>query len=92
MPLPVLEYSYYDALSGRKIEILRLLMERLMSLDEISKKTRMSLPLISYHINGNNRSKGLIMLGLIEKANENRKKGVRLSALGKLIISSYKEQ
>jgi chorismate mutase len=86
MPLPVLEYSYYDAMSERKAEILKLLEERLMSLDEISKKTRMSLPLISYHINGNIRSKGLIALGLIEKANEGRKKGVRISPLGRLIV------
>lgn len=36
------------------------------SLEQLSKKTNMSLPLISYHVNGSSKSEGLKDLGLIE--------------------------
>ena len=49
MLLPVLRFSYYKILTDRKLEILRVLFgnpQCCASLEELSKKTGMSLPLI----------------------------------------------
>jgi len=67
MLLPVLKFSYYRILTDKKMEILTTLSKPncCISLEELSKKTKMSLPLISYHINGNLKSEGLKMPGRI---------------------------
>ena len=59
------------------------------SLDELSKKTKMSLPLVSYHINGNLKSEGLKELGLVETSGKKRKVEINLTRLGKLLIEGY---
>jgi DNA-binding transcriptional ArsR family regulator len=91
MMLPVLKFSYYNILTDKKMEILKLL--RLpgccKSLEELSKKTKMSLPLISYHINGNLKSEGLKDLGLINTTEEKGRIAVKLSTLGKLLVKGY---
>ena len=91
MLLPVLKFSYYRLLTDRKIMILKTLSrpDCCLSLEELSKKTKMSLPLISYHINGNLKSEGLKEMGLIET---NEKKGrieIKLSTLGRMLIKGY---
>ena len=91
MMLPVLKFSYYNMLTDKKMEILKLLKKPdcCSSLEELSKKTKMSLPLISYHINGNLKSEGLKDMGLVE-TNENKGKiAVTLSTLGRLLIKGY---
>jgi len=78
-------------LTNKKMEILKLLKKPdcCNSLEELSKKTKMSLPLISYHINGNLKSEGLKDLGLVD-TNENKGKiAVSLSTLGRLLIKGY---
>ena len=92
IPLPVLNYSYYQMLTGKKLVIMKLLAEKPLRLEELGKKTKMSLPLISYHLNGNLRSQGLLQLGLIERTKDNGRKEVRLSSLGTLLIKGYSLQ
>jgi len=91
MMLPVLKFSYYNILTDKKMEILKLLQQPgcCKSLEELSKKTKMSLPLISYHINGNLKSDGLKELGLIETTEEKGRIAVKLSTLGKLLVKGY---
>ena len=91
MLLPVLKFSYYKLLTDKKMEILKMLSKPdcCMSLEELSKRTKMSLPLISYHINGNLKSEGLKKMGLAET---NEKKGrieIKLSTLGRMLIKGY---
>jgi len=58
MMLPVLKFSYYKQLTDKKMDILKILNNKdcCSSLEQLSKKTNMSLPLISYHVNGNLKS------------------------------------
>lgn len=91
MVLPVLKFSYYKLLSDKKMEILKVLhlQDCCSSLDELSKRTKMSLQLISYHINGNLKSDGLKQLGLVDTTENKGKIDVKLSTLGKLLIKGY---
>ena len=92
MLLPVLKFSYYRILTDKKMDILKILFDNTdccSSLDELSKKTGMSLPLISYHINGNLKSDGLKNLGLIDASERKGKVDIKLSVLGKLLIKGY---
>ncbi len=91
MLLPVLKFSYYRMLTDKKMKILKILTrpDCCVSLEELSRKTKMSLPLISYHINGNLKSEGLKEMGLVET---NEKKGrieIKLSTLGRMLIKGY---
>jgi len=91
MMLPVLKFSYYNMLTDKKMDILKLLKKPdcCNSLEELSKKTKMSLPLISYHINGNLKSEGLKDMGLVETTEHKGKIAVQLSTLGRLLIKGY---
>ena len=91
MMLPVLKFSYYNILTDKKMNILKLLRQPgcCKSLEELSKKTKMSLPLISYHINGNLKSDGLKDLGLVDTTENKGKIEVKLSTMGKLLIKGY---
>lgn len=92
MLLPILKFSYYKLLTDKKLEILKLLYsnkECCASLDELSKKTKMSLPLISYHINGNLKSEGLKELGVVEATESKGRMQIKLSMLGRMLIKGY---
>ena len=91
MMLPVLKFSYYNILTKKKMEILKLLQQPgcCKSLEELSKKSKMSLPLISYHINGNLKSEGLKDLGLVDTTEEKGRIAVKLSTLGRLLVKGY---
>ncbi len=92
MLLPVLKFSYYKLLTDKKMDILKLIystQDCCSSLEELSKKTKMSLPLISYHINGTPKSEGLKQLGLIESTEKKGKTEIRLTSLGRLLIKGY---
>ncbi|MBI2106456.1 winged helix-turn-helix transcriptional regulator [Candidatus Woesearchaeota archaeon] len=90
MLLPILKFSYYKILTDRKMKILKLLQrEGEISLDDLSKKVKMSLPLVSYHINGTLKSEGLKDLGLIETGDKRRRIFIKLTVLGKLLIKGY---
>ncbi|MFH1592563.1 MAG: DUF6293 family protein [Candidatus Woesearchaeota archaeon] len=94
--LPILKFSYYKMLTEKKLSILKVLFESgdgekkcCASLEELSKKTGMSLPLISYHINGTMKSEGLKELGLIETIEKKGRIQIDLSMMGRLLIKGY---
>jgi DNA-binding transcriptional ArsR family regulator len=91
MLLPVLKFSYYKQLTDKKMDILKILNNKdcCSSLEMLGRKSGMSLPLISYHINGNLKSEGLKDLGLVETAESKGRMEVRLTTLGKLLIKGY---
>lgn len=67
--LPIIRMSYQDVISDAKLNILKAL-ERaggsVRDLTMMSKLTGYGKPLLSYHINGSEDSKGLLELGLVE--------------------------
>lgn len=92
MLLPVLKFSYYKLIPKRKMEIIQCLSNEkdcCASFEELSKKLRMSLPLLSYHINGSRKSEGLRSMELVETAEKRGKIEIRLSTLGRLIVKGY---
>ena len=91
MLLPVLKFSYYRILTDKKMMILEILSKPncCISLEELSRKTKMSLPLISYHINGNLKSEGLKKMGLVDTEAKRGRVEIMLSTLGKMLIKGY---
>lgn len=87
--LPVLKFSYYRLLPERKLAILKFLKDQpdcCSSLEDLAARTKMSLPLVSYHVNGNAKAEGLITMGLAEThVGPRGKTQVMLSELGRLI-------
>ena len=81
----------YKLISDKKMMILKTLHDNncCSSLDQLSKATEMSLPLISYHINGNLKSEGLKDMGLVQTTEEKGRVAVELSSLGKMIVRGY---
>ena len=90
MLLPIMKLSYYHELSESKIKILQNLdREEFRSLSDLRKKTGMSVSLLSYHLNGTIRYKGLLGLRLVEINEENKQLKVQLSELGSLLLKGY---
>ncbi|MFH2027590.1 MAG: winged helix-turn-helix domain-containing protein [Nanoarchaeota archaeon] len=90
--MPILKFSYYKILTDKKMDILKFLYnnkECCASLDELSKKLKMSLPLISYHINGNLKSEGLKEMGLVMADEWKGRVKISLTLLGKLLVKGY---
>ncbi len=88
MMLPVLKFSYYKMLSDRKKMILLTMSQDdgSYSLEKLSERLKMSLPLLSYHINGNRKSEGMLELGLVEASEKTRGRvEVKLTQLGRLL-------
>ncbi len=90
---PIMKLSYFNLLSERKREILSFLRgapDCCSSMDDLSKKMRMSLPLISYHINGTADSRGLAEEGFVKLiTGAHGKNQIMLTEMGKLIIEGY---
>lgn len=90
MLLPILKFSYYKMLTERKLGILKLLYSKgSKTLEELGRETKMSPPLVSYHINGNVKAEGLKQLGVVEASEEKGKSVVHLTALGRLLVKGY---
>ena len=93
MFFPIMKLSYYNLLSERKRKILAFLREVpdcCRSMDDLSKKMSMSLPLISYHINGTPEARGLVEEGLVELiSGKHGRNQIMLTEMGKLIIEGY---
>jgi predicted transcriptional regulator len=67
MLLPMLKFSFSKLISEKKMEIIRTLSNgEPTSFEELSKKLKISAPLLSYHLNGDRETSGLIELGLVE--------------------------
>jgi DNA-binding transcriptional ArsR family regulator len=92
MLMPILKFSYYKILTDKKMDILKFLHKNkdcCASLDELGKKLKMSLPLVSYHINGNLKSEGLKEMGLVMADEWKGKIKISLTLLGKLLVKGY---
>lgn len=89
--LPVLKFSYYKTISEPKLKILKALHEkgRYTTLEELRAETKMSPPLLSYHLNGTADMEGLKQMELVETRGDRKKVEIELSALGKLLIAGY---
>lgn len=92
MLLPVLKFSYYKLITDKKMDLLKFIYNSkdcCSSLEDLSRKTKMSLPLLSYYINGTFRSEGLRQLGLVESINKRGKLEIHLTMLGRLLVKGY---
>ncbi|MBI4448629.1 ArsR family transcriptional regulator [Candidatus Woesearchaeota archaeon] len=90
MLLPVLKFSYYKLITEKKLKLLNLLHHReKLTIQELSTQTKMSLPLISYHINGNATTEGLLRMGLVATQEDRGKTIITLTSLGTLLIRGY---
>jgi len=92
MMLPVLKFSYYRLIPDKKMKILEYLYHRkdcCSSMEDLSKRLKMSLPLLSYHINGNLKSEGLKQLGLIDAIGIGGRITIKLTTLANLILKGY---
>jgi len=87
--MPILRFSYYKMLTERKLGLLKSINKSPKTLEQLSKETKMSLPLISYHINGNLRAEGLKQLDLVETSEEKGRITVHVTTLGRLLIKGY---
>ncbi|MDH2900631.1 MAG: ArsR family transcriptional regulator [archaeon] len=67
MLLPMLKFSFNKLISDKKMEIIKALADvESRSFEELAKRLKMSAPLLSYHLNGDRETSGLIELGLVE--------------------------
>lgn len=92
MLMPILKFSYYKLLTDKKMDILKFLYKNkdcCASLEELSKKLKMSLPLVSYHINGNLKSEGLKEMGLVTADEWKGRMKIALTLLGRLLVKGY---
>lgn len=91
MVLPILKLSYSNILSPKKLGILRELHKSRCSssLENLAKATGMSLQLLSYHINGSAKSKGLSELELVDTEETKGRVQVCLSTMGRLFMRGY---
>jgi len=87
--LPMLKFTYSKILSERKLNLLRILADGPKSFIDLAREAKVSSPLLSYHLNGDKDSSGLIQLGLVESVEENRSHRIRLSSLGRLFVKGY---
>jgi DNA-binding transcriptional ArsR family regulator len=91
--LPVLKFNYYTYLTEKKMSILKALEEKqYKSLDELSRKLKMSLPLLSYHIHGNYKTEGLVQMKLLELGKRGTTQAVRLTSMARLLLKGYVKQ
>jgi hypothetical protein len=86
---PIMKFSYYNALSDRKMLVLKTIAKKgkFESLESLSSEVKMSLPLVTYHVRGTRDKPGLEELGLIETQRNRGKIITNLSPLGKLIVN-----
>jgi hypothetical protein len=90
--LPVMKFSYTEAVTEPKMEILRAIEKvggDVESLEKLSGFSGYGKPLLSYHIRGSEEGQGLEDLGLVEV--ERGKRGrlrVKLTALGRTLLST----
>jgi hypothetical protein len=89
--LPTINANYYDIISKQKMKILKIISERDSGItqEELSKKTNMSLPLISYHVNGTPKAKGLKAMGLLKSTEKAGRVVLELTQTGKTLAKAY---
>lgn len=86
----LIDYCLATTIDKKKLDILVILSKKkkAVSLTKISDEMEISLPLVSYHINGNLTNKGLYEFGLVEFAlNRNgHHVGLKITPLGLEIL------
>ncbi|MGH9979440.1 MAG: hypothetical protein ACRD8Z_26925 [Nitrososphaeraceae archaeon] len=90
--------SYYDKIITKtNLRILNSIARAegvVYGLDQLQRLSGLIKPLLSYHINGRDNTKGLIDLGLVSVENRKYEDGtiviVRLTAIGKLFVTNRK--
>lgn len=90
--LPLFKFTFYKELTDKKKEIIEFLYSsenHEMSLEELGNVTKMSPPLVSYHLNGNQKSEGLKELKLVTSRDNKGKSYVKLTTLGVLTVKDY---
>lgn len=88
--LPILRLSYYHELSENKMGILKELNEhKFEPITAIANRLKMSISLLSYHINGNDKYKGLKAHRLVDTQMVNRNLHIKLSQMGILLLKGY---
>lgn len=93
MLMPIMKLSYYNQLSDNKMGILKKMdSEGDLSLKELGKKLKMSTSLLSYHINGNYKHKGLKQFRLVETEDRKNSLIIKLSSMGRLLLKGYIQQ
>ncbi len=91
--LPVMKFSYTQAVTEPKMQILMAIQRSggdVESLEKLSTLSNFGKPLLSYHIRGSEDGQGLEDLGLVEI--ERGKRGrlrVKLTALGRTLLSTW---
>ena len=60
-----------------------------LPLKQLSDNLNMSISLLSYHINGNQKHKGLKEFRLVEVEEEDKNMCVKLSEMGNLLLKGY---
>ncbi len=87
--LPVLRFSYDQLVSPTKLDILKSLQKNggeVDSLETLKDISGYGKPLLSYHIQGAEDSKGLVELGLVEVEKGTRGKSItKITTLGRLL-------
>jgi len=90
MLLPIMKLSYYNELSENKLKILKQMVpDQCIPLKNLSEDLNMSISLLSYHINGNYKHKGLKEFRLVEVEDNNKSMCVKLSDMGNLLLKGY---
>lgn len=87
--LPVMRFSYYNKIQDRKLRVMEQLAQGSESLNEIAKKLRVSLSLLSYHVHGNRKSEGLIQMGLVDIEEHDNQSYISLTPMGRLLLKGY---
>jgi hypothetical protein len=87
--MPVLKFSYDQLVSPTKLDILKSLQKNggeVDSLETLKDISGYGKPLLSYHIQGAEDSKGLVELGLVEVEKGTRGKSItKITTLGRLL-------
>lgn len=82
-------------LSDQKLRIIEVLenINDFVPLEHLQDRLGLSFPLISYHINGNLKSEGLVEAEFVEKKDIGKGRvGVKLTEFGKLILKIMREE
>jgi len=88
--LPILRLSYYHELSENKMNILQILNEKEFNpINKVAERLKMSISLLSYHINGNDKYKGLKDHRLIETKIVGKSLYVKLSSMGRMLLKGH---
>lgn len=87
--LPTFKLDMARIVSKKKAEILKALAKGPLRFSELKRRVRLSAPLLSYHLNGDRKSEGLVSIGLVEVQGGPKNRVVSLSSLGRLLTNLF---